>query len=86
MKDKNGHEYNELRTIQTSQLQNIWRTRLNTDLFCAISIYVARHNSPALDDKSAHRVFRGQDIIQIIMDWPDLKPCYPSPVSAEEVI
>lgn len=85
MKDKNGHEYNELRAIQTAQLKN-WGTRIVPNLFSEVSDYVVRHNTAALDDKSAHRVFRGQDVIQIFMDWPDLKPCYPSPKTAEEVI
>ena len=86
MKDKNGHEYNELLAIQRAQLQNTWSSRLNTDLFCAVSVYVVRHNVAALDDKHPHQVLRGQDLVQIIMDWPVLKPCYPSPVPAEDVI
>jgi hypothetical protein len=48
--------------------------------------YVRLHNAPANDDKSSHKVFRGQDIVQIIMDWPELKPCYPSPVPAEDIV
>ena len=86
MKDKNGHEYNELLAIQRMQLQGTWQGRLNDDLFCAVSIYVVSHNTAANDDKSAHRVFRGQDIVQIIMDWPELRPCYPSPVPAEDIV
>ena len=86
MKDKNGFEYRDLLAVQKAQLLGTWQGRLNNDLFCAVSDYVVRHNRPALDDKGTHRVLRGYDIVQIIMDWPELRPCYPSPVPAEDIV
>jgi len=85
MKDKNGHEYKDLIAFQNAHLA-IWQTRLVMPLLNDVVEYVRLHNAPANDDKSSHKVFRGQDIVQIIMDWPDLKPCYPSPVPAEDIV
>lgn len=86
MKDKNGHDYAELLAIQTMQLQGIWSDRLVDKLYDEVSEYVRAHNEEANSPLTYHRVLRGQDLVQIIMDWPELKPCYPSPVAAEDVI
>lgn len=86
MKDKQGLDYKELCAFQLAQLQGIWSDRLKDDLYDAVSDYVILHRREAQDDKHNHQVFRGQDLVQIIMDWPELKPCYPSPVATEDVI
>ena len=85
MKDKNGHEYKDLIAFQNAHLA-IWQDRLVRPLLNDVTEYVRRHNTSALDDKRVHQVFRGQDLVQIIMDWPELKPCYPSPVAAEDIV
>ena len=86
MKDKNGHDYHELLAIQKMQLQGIWSDRLVDKLYDDVTEYVLRHNEQANSPLTPHRVFRGQDLIQIIMDWPELKSCYPSSVLAEDVV
>lgn len=75
-KDKHGHEYRELVAIQSAHVE-LWRHKLKGGLIADIAHYLARQNQPANDDAHAHRVFRGQDLVQIIMDWPELKTCYP---------
>jgi hypothetical protein len=85
MKDKHGSEFKDVVAIQEGHLK-MWSTKLVTFVYQEVSDYVRKHNLPATDDTKSHQVFRGQDLVQIIMDWPDLKPCYPSPVATEDVI
>lgn len=75
-RDKHGHDYRDLLSIQRQHI-DLWHDKLKFDLICKVEAYVQKHNQQANDDTQAHRVYRGQDLVQIIMDWPDLKPCYP---------
>lgn len=84
MKDKNGQDYKELCAIQLAQLQGIWSDRLVDKLYDEVTEYALKHRVEALDDKHNHQVFRGYDLVQIIMDWPELKPCYPAGTAAAE--
>ena len=81
-KDKHGHDYRELRQIQQAHL-NAWAQRLIPPISAAICDYVEATNRQANDDTTAHRVYRGQDLVQIVLDWPELKDCYPKPATAE---
>lgn len=74
MKDKHGHDWDALVAIQKDQMYG-WSLRLKPEVAAKVSDYLINTNLPA-NDKGTHRVYRGQDIVQIIMDWPDLKPCY----------
>lgn len=75
MKDKHGHAYAELLVIQRAQFE-LWHDKLKFGLICKIEDYCLATNRPAKDETETHRVYRGQDLVQIIMDWPNLKPCY----------
>ena len=86
MKDKQGHEYSELTALQMAQLRGIWSDRLVPKLYDEVTDYVLRHNRQANGPEQTHYVLRGQDLVQIIMDWPETKPCYPSPVLEEEIV
>lgn len=83
MKDKNGHEFSALEQIQAEHLV-AWRSRLRGGFYADVYCYVVSANLPATDEKQVHRVYRGQDLVQIIMDWPDLKPCYVQPSKPED--
>jgi len=87
MKDKHGLEFKDLVALQNMHFA-IWQDRLVMPLLNDVVEYARKHNVPAIDATKAHQVFRGQDLVQIIMDWPDLKPCYPAAnaPAAEDVI
>lgn len=76
MKDSRGHEYQELLAIQQAHLDR-WRLRVIMGVFKPVSEYVIRHNKEADDPAVQHRVFRGQDIVHILMFWPNLGSAYP---------
>ena len=78
-KDKHGHVYSDLIALQNMHFA-IWQDRLVMPLLNDVVEYVRKHNRQANDDTQAHQVYRGQDLVQIIMDWPELKPCYPPAV------
>lgn len=80
MKDARGYEYEELTAIQENHLA-LWKTRLKHDLYAEVAAYVRDSNRAALSPEDRHRVFRGQDIVQIIMDWPNLIAVYPPSAS-----
>ena len=85
MKDRHGHDFNELVSIQKTQLAN-WTLRVKCEVIEPVSAYVAVTNLQASGPEGSHRVYRGQDLVQIIMDWPDLKPCYAPVIPAEELV
>lgn len=75
-KDRLGLEYSELLQIQGRHL-TIWKERLKPAVFGPVADYVHAKNVEANGPEQKHQVFRGQDLIQIIMDWPELNPAYP---------
>ena len=76
MKDNQGHEYSDLLAHQMKHL-DLWAGRVRPNFMKPIAEYVLKHNVEANDSNQRHRVFRGQDIVQIIMDWPNLNLAYP---------
>ena len=76
MKDKNGHEFVALLATQDEHL-DIWEARLRPWLFAEIRSYVKWANRESGAD-GKHRVFRGQDLIEIIRTWPVLGDTYPA--------
>lgn len=74
-RDRYGLEYSDLLVCQKQHLQ-IWTGKLLPEVATEIAEYVTTHNKQAgLDGK--HQVFRGQDIIQLVLDWPTPGPGYP---------
>ena len=86
MKDRNGHEYSELLALQTAHLA-AWRPKLRGGVLADIVHYLDATNLPAPKAEDKHRVYRGQDLVQIILEWPDLSPAYATVEKpAEELI
>lgn len=77
MKDLHGLEYDELLAVQERHLA-LWRQRLLPFIVEGVTKYVLSHNQPAPTPDQKHCVLRGQDIIQVIMEWPNLSPAYPT--------
>lgn len=73
----NGYPHNDLLAIQKVQLA-MWKDRLRPDLFKEVSEYVRSHNN-----RDTNFVLRGQDIVQVIMDWPNLSPAFPPRIQPE---
>lgn len=70
MKDRRDYEYKDLLAAQKAHLLN-WKLRLIPKIYDAVEEYVLRCNLEAgLDGK--HRVYRGQDLIEVIRQWPTL--------------
>lgn len=86
MKDKHGNDFTELGEVQLVQLLQ-WQGRLTSKLYCEVADYVLTSRQPAATPNDVHRVYRGQDLVQIILDWPNLSPAYaPRPSKVEELI
>jgi hypothetical protein len=75
MKDRAGYDYNELVAMQREHLA-IWQPRLRPALFDEVRAFVLSINRQAPRDEDKHRVYRGQDLIEIIRTWPDLSSAY----------
>ncbi len=86
MKDRTGQEYAEQLGIQRQQLYN-WSTRLAADCYQEVAAFCRATNQQARTSEDKHLVYRGQDIVQLIMDWPTFNPiAYPAPVKPEESV
>jgi hypothetical protein len=71
--------FTEALGFQTQHLKN-WESKLRPELFKEISDYVVSSN-----DEAKGRCYRGQDIVQIILEWPNLSPCYATPVERDVI-
>lgn len=69
MNDARNYSFDELTAIQERHLA-LWKSRLKHDLYAEVSAYVRQCNRAAVSSDQLHRVYRGQDIVQVIMDWP----------------
>lgn len=86
MKDRRGFEYEALLTIQASDLA-VWEKKIHAVFYQPIADYVKKSNRCATQPEEVHQVFRGQDLIEIIRQWPDVQPPYPSvSTSTEDVL
>lgn len=72
-------DYEEALGFQTQHLKN-WSSKLRPELFKQVSDYVISSN-----DEDKGRCYRGQDIVQIILEWPNLSPCYATPVERDVI-
>ncbi len=75
MKDKNGYDYAELLAIQREHLAQ-WQPLLRPALFTEVKGYVLSTNHETFSTEEKHRVYRGQDLVEIIRTWPILSPAY----------
>ena len=85
MKDRHGHEFADLVAIQQTHLDH-WGTKLRREVYGHVSSYVLETNQEATSPEQAHRVFRGQDLVQIILDYPELSAAYPPRKTTSDLI
>lgn len=76
IKDRVGYEFDELVAIQTKHLDS-WAGKLIPQFHAEICAYVRKNNRPAATPEDKHYVLRGQDIVQVMIDWPNLTTVYP---------
>lgn len=74
-KDKHGHDYDTLLGIQAGHLA-LWRPKLDALVYHDVASYVRATNKPAADESQTHRVYRGQDLVELIKAHPDIPPPY----------
>lgn len=82
-KDRSGYEYETLVEFQNRDLAS-WAGKVIPQFHSEISEYVRRNNRPATSPDEKHYVLRGQDIVQVMIDWPNLTIVYPPIKSAPE--
>ena len=80
--DSRGFTYEQLLELQERDLQ-MWWQRLHPAIVEPICEYVRKHNRRAKDTTESHKVWRGQDIVEIIKHWPKTAPCFPDPQEKE---
>ena len=87
MNDRTGNDYETLLLTQARHLQ-IWEERSRPKLFSQVREYVLSMNEQARTVNDKHRVFRGQDIVALLMAWPDIEnagfPPLPKPAQPGE--
>ena len=77
MTDRNNLEYDTLIEIQEKDLK-IWAKRLRSEIYSAMVQYVRRNNEQARTANDKHQVWRGQDLVEVIMAWPYTAPGFPA--------
>lgn len=84
--DRGGHRYETLLEFQSKQLA-LWEKLLDAMVHAGVSEYVKSVNKQADSTEEKHQVIRGQDLIQVIMDYPQIPFAFPNPAEdAFEVI
>jgi len=73
--DAQGLDYETLLNIQKAHLA-IWSLRIVPAMFAQVKEFVLSQNQEARESQPKHRVYRGQDLIEIIRQWPDLDAVY----------
>lgn len=73
MTDKYGYVFEDLVQIQETDLRR-WQDKLKPEIHAAVAEYARKHNAPSSEH---HHVYRGQDLVVIILQWPELRPPYP---------
>lgn len=82
--DSQGYAYADLLATQANHLAT-WADKIRQEFVSPIRGYVLSHNCPAATPAEKHRVWRGQDIFQIVYHWPRVAPAFP-PIGNEDVI
>jgi hypothetical protein len=87
MTDKNGYDYETLIAMQNANL-HLWATKLIISVNIPVANYVRSMNRMAPTPNDKHVVFRGQDIIAIIVAWPHYEKAGfpPAPKAGEDFI
>jgi hypothetical protein len=86
MTDRTGMTYEELLKIQEQHL-TIWSGRIEPTLFVDVQGYARSMNQEAKDATQKHRVFRGQDLIELFRTWPDINTAvYPPRADSAEAM
>lgn len=85
MKDRHGFTFEELVEIQTADLAK-WERLLRPEIYEGVCAYVQATNQRAASADDKHRVFRGQDLVGIIREWPHLSAIWPEAPTADDVI
>lgn len=89
MKDRTGYEFAELVEVQTAHFNRL-KDKLRPVVFNEVREYCLKTNKEARYPEAKHQVFRGQDIIQLVMDHPkfdfNVYPQPPKEETAEEMI
>jgi hypothetical protein len=83
--DRLSHDYEELLAVQAQHFNNL-RRFIKPEILQPVVAYAKATNRPAEVTVSAHRVYRGQDLIQLVMQWPDLTCYAPMPTAEEELV
>jgi len=83
--DSVGNYFETLLATQRAHLLT-WKLRIRAQMFDQIEAYVKRTNREAGSPSEKHRVYRGQDLVEIIRQWPDLDPSYEPVKPPAEII
>ncbi len=84
MNDRKGLSYETLLSIQTADLA-LWGSKCHAILIASVTEYVRSQNRCATQPEETHRVYRGQDLIEIIRQWPNLQSPYAVTPNLDEV-
>ncbi len=82
--DRCGYSYSDLIEFQAVHL-DAWAKKIRPEFMSPIREYILSNNCPAPTPAEKHRVWRGQDIIEVIYHWPRIAPAFP-PIASEDVI
>lgn len=83
MIDRYGHDYEDLLKIQADHL-TLWKQKLRPELYEAVQRFVELAVIKAPSNLGEHRIYRGQDLVEIIKAWPKIPEGYAQP--GEELI
>lgn len=75
MKDRQGHEYAELLEFQRQHLA-AWKEKLRPEIYKGVVKYCEATNRCAKSADDKHRVFRGQTLICLVLEYPDFNHAY----------
>jgi hypothetical protein len=84
MTDRKGLSYETLVAVQTADLA-LWGSKCRPEVIQPVTEYVRSQNRCATQPEETHRVYRGQDLIEIIRQWPNLQSPYASIPNLDEV-
>lgn len=75
MKDRHGLDYEELLEFQREHLR-AWKEKLRPEIYKGIVKYCEATNRSAKTPDDKHRVFRGQTLVCLILEYPDFNHAY----------
>lgn len=75
MRDRQGHDYEELLKFQREHLA-AWKEKLRPEIYKGVVKYCEATNRSAQTPEDKHRVFRGQTLVNLILEYPDFNHAY----------